>query len=37
MPWNVSPVGHFVADTDMNAELIAHGYSNALSGLFGGE
>lgn len=24
-------------DTDMNAELIAHGYSNSLSGLFGGE
>ena len=23
-------------DTDMNAELIAHGWSNALSGLFGG-
>ena len=23
-------------DTDMNAELIAHGYSNALSGIFGG-
>lgn len=25
------------ADTDMNAELVAHGFSNALSGLFGGE
>ena len=23
-------------DTDMNAELIAHGYANALSGMFGG-
>jgi sulfate permease, SulP family len=23
-------------ETDMNAELIAHGYSNALSGMFGG-
>jgi hypothetical protein len=23
-------------DTDMNAELMAHGYSNAISGLFGG-
>ena len=25
------------ADPDMNTELVAHGYSNALSGLFGGE
>jgi SulP family sulfate permease len=23
-------------DADMNAELMAHGYSNAISGLFGG-
>jgi SulP family sulfate permease len=25
------------ADTDMNTELIAHGFSNGFSGLFGGE
>lgn len=26
----------YFSDTDMNAELIAHGYANALSGIFGG-
>jgi hypothetical protein len=27
----------FLLDTDMNSELIAHGYANALSGMFGGK
>jgi MFS superfamily sulfate permease-like transporter len=26
----------YLIDTDMNAELMAHGYSNAISGLLGG-
>jgi hypothetical protein len=28
---------HSFIDTDMNSELIAHGYANALSGMFGGK
>lgn len=34
---SLSPGPFHLADADMNAELIAHGYSNAFAGLFGGK